>query len=464
MGRRTLTSRLTSSLISGLATGLAWTPTVAGAGALSAVLAVSVACTARKVPPPPDAGTFGRPASSSRPDEEPLDRPLVPCPVADADDLDRVLDAAADRYDAADYPTSLACADQAARLAPRSVEAHHDRAAALAALERWADAQQAFTMALAIDPDDPETLAGAADLYVNRLPQGRELTEIGLEYARRGAERSGGRRADRGLTARLAVLEAQALDDLGRPDEALTAAETALRHDPASAEAGYERAVSLFQLGRLPAARDALGTFLEAHPDDAYARHHLGLVLERLGDKTQAQLHLARATALDPVKFPPPVLLEPAAFQKLVEGELAVLEPELRALLPHVLVQVEDLPTEADLRSVEPPFSPTILGLYKGAPLELHAGATGRAPTVPDSLRAPGGSAGAGGAGGAGPTPGLPLSPADEPRTIVLYRMNLARAVASPAELERQVRITLRHELGHLIGQDEDELRARGLE
>ena len=120
-------------------------------------------------------------------------------------------------------------------------------------------------------------------------------------------------------------------------------------------------------------------------------------------------------------------------------------DPALRALLPHVLVQVEDLPSDADLRSVDPPFSPTILGLYKGAPLELHASGTGRTPSS-DAARAS--------------TPAAP----EEPRTIVLYRMNLARAVGTPEELARQVRITLRHELGHLIGQDEDELRARGLE
>lgn len=191
--------------------------------------------------------------------------------------------------------------------------------------------------------------------------------------------------------------------------------------------------------------------FLEGHADDAYAHHHLGLVLERMGDATGAATHLEKATALDPTKFPRPVLLEQAEFQKLVEGELAALDPALRALLPHVLVQVEDLPTDADLRSVDPPFSPTILGLYKGAPLELHAGAS-RVPSAPP--------------GEARTTPpGEGRSPLnEEPRTIVLYRKNLARAVGTPEELARQVRITLRHELGHLVGQDEDELRARGLE
>ena len=77
------------------------------------------------------------------------------------------------------------------------------------------------------------------------------------------------------------------------------------------------------------------------------------------------------------------------------------------------------------LTAVDPPFAPTILGLYRGAPV----GEKG-----------------------------------DEPRSIVLYRKNLARAVSDRGDLEKQVRITLWHELGHLRGEDEDELRARGLE
>ena len=44
---------------------------------------------------------------------------------------------------------------------------------------------------------------------------------IGLEYARRGSGHAGRRREDREQASRLALLEAEALDDLGRSDEAL---------------------------------------------------------------------------------------------------------------------------------------------------------------------------------------------------------------------------------------------------
>jgi tetratricopeptide (TPR) repeat protein len=355
-------------------------------------------------------------------------RPVVPCPLGERWDLDAALDRSTALYEEGDVATSLACAELAARIAPRSVEAHHDRAIALAALGRLDEARQAFTLALAIDPDDPQTLAGAADLYVNRLGSSREVAAIGLEYARRGSSRMGRRRGDRGLAAHLALLEAQALDDLGRADEALPRAEAALALDPSSLDARYGRGVVLFHLCRFDGARRDLEAVLARRPDDAFAHHHLGLVLERLGRPSDADAHLARARRLAPEQFAEPVLLPSPAFRALVEAALAEIDEETRAVMEGVTIEISDLPALEDLLAVEPPFAPTILGLFRGPPL-------------PD-----------------------PPAPDGETRAIVLYRKNLGRAVRTREELERQVRITLWHEIGHLRGEDEDDLRARGLE
>ena len=84
-----------------------------------------------------------------------------------------------------------------------------------------------------------------------------------------------------------------------------------------------------------------------------------------------------------------------------------------------------------DLAAVTPPFPPTILGLYRGP---------------------------------VGHAAELPAAPGDEPVSIVLYRKNLARAVKSRTELSEQIRDTLLHEIGHLEGLDEDDLRRRGME
>ena len=52
---------------------------------------------------------------------------------------------------------------------------------------------------------------------------------------------------------------------------------------------------------------------------------------------------------------------------------------------------------------------------------------------------------------------------ADTRPTILLYRRNLARAAHSDDDLHREVRDTLMHEVGHLNGEDDEQLRDRGL-
>jgi tetratricopeptide (TPR) repeat protein len=384
------------------------------------------ACATKRPRTPHDAGPV---TAASLPTFDAAVHPSVPCPVADKADLDGSLDEAARRFEAGEFLVALACAEQAARIAPRSVEAHHDRADALVALERIDEARSAFALALALDPEDPQTLASAADFYINRLGGEHEQLLIGLEYARRGSGHAGRRREDREQAARLALLEAEALDDLARSDEALPRVEAALRMSPDNPEARYLRALVLFHLVKLERARQAFEAVLEAHPEDAYAHHHLGLILERDGRYAEAELHFARARALAPAEFSPPVLPTSEEFAAMVAQAVAALDPAARNLLGTVQLEVADLPAADDLLASDPPFPPTILGLFREA-------------------RAPGADAG----------PGAVRD------SIVLYRRNLSRAATTRAELERQVRITLLHELGHLAGADEDELRARGFE
>ena len=140
--------------------------------------------------------------------------------------------------------------------------------------------------------------------------------------------------------------------------------------------------------------------------------------------------NLARARALAPDEFPPPVEITIAEMAAEIRRAVAALPPEARTKAALVPITVADVPDSADLAASDPPFPPTILGLFRGLPL------------------------------GESPAPGE-HPPA---RAIVLYRMNLARAVRSRAELTEQIDRTIRHELGHLDGLDEDDLRRRDLE
>ena len=173
-------------------------------------------------------------------------------------------------------PGALACAEEAARQAPRSVEAHHNRAIALMRLDRLDEARDALALALALAPDDPETLEAAADLNINQLPPSVDRSALGLEYARRGSRHVG--RRDRERIARLALLEGQALIDLGRAVEALRRIDARAEGVAAASRRPSTNAAS--RCSSCAASRRRGDTFekvLAATPDHAHALYHLGL-------------------------------------------------------------------------------------------------------------------------------------------------------------------------------------------
>ena len=322
---------------------------------------------------------------------------------------------------------ALACADEALRLAPRLVAALRLRGEALADLGRLDEARLAYARSLAVEPDDAETLRGAAELYVMQLPGERATLELGLEYALRGLRRAPAR-SD--LQAALLLLVAAAENDLGESRLALMYAERALALRADDLDAAYERGVALYELCRFEEARDALERVRAARPDDAWTLHYLGLVAERAGHGPRAEELERRARSLAPDEFRAGTSIDPASFDAEVRRALAALPERERKSVADVPVELADVPALDDLTAVDPPLSPSILGLFRG------------------------------------PSQGEPCLPEEglRCRSIVLYRVNLARFARSRADLAEQVRVTLLHEIGHLQGETEDELRARGLE
>lgn len=371
-------------------------------------------------------------ASELRPHRE---EKVIECIVQSSDHGDddqrvqALLDQANKEIERGNYGAAWTCSDRAADLAPSSVEAHHLRGASLAALRRDGDAQLAYSIALALDPDDPETLRAVADFYINgKGERGRDSLRLGLELAQRGSRRAlARRRRNAPLAGDLAVLEAQALNDLGRSDEALERVEAALRIVPGRGDALHERGVALFDLSRFAEAKLAFQKALTVQPHDAYTHQMLGLTLEQLGEIEAANAQLAKAIELAPSELHVPVLISVDEFQREVDAVIDSLPAERRAHVKSIKIEIVDLPDPVDLKAVQPPFPPTILGLYRG-------------PV------------------------GRPYQPGDEPPSIVLYRKNLARAVKTRRELSEQIRDTLLHEIGHLEGLDEDDLRRRGME
>ena len=106
-------------------------------------------------------------------------------------------------------------------------------------------------------------------------------------------------------------------------------------------------------------------------------------------------------------------------FDDHVKAALDSLPPHLAAALDNVAVVVED----------EHPDDPDLFGLYEGVPLPERGDMAG---SLPDR--------------------------------ITIYRLPLEEEFGDRAELEREIRITVLHELGHYFGLDEDRLAELGYE
>jgi predicted Zn-dependent protease with MMP-like domain len=104
-------------------------------------------------------------------------------------------------------------------------------------------------------------------------------------------------------------------------------------------------------------------------------------------------------------------------FDDQVRAALDSLPPGLARALRNVAVVVED----------ENPADPDLFGLYEGVPLPERGDDAG---SLPDR--------------------------------IAIYRRPLQEEFPDPADLQREIRITVLHELGHYFGLDEDRLEELG--
>jgi len=344
-------------------------------------------------------------------------------------DLDSLLDGAARALEEGDAERALAAADRACTSAPAEAEALHLRAAALAELGRVEEAREAYDRALEHGREDLSLLLDAADFLLNRgdPEPDREDLERALDLAVRGSRLA--RRRDAALAGEAALLEGQALSQLGNAKAALARLTEARRALPGDAGVLTERGLALFELCRFEDAAADLEEALGLVPDDAWAHHALGRVLERLG-RADAARHLARARELAPEDFPPPISMSPEAFDAVVEEALLELPEPIREYLGNVAITVEDLPSEEELLASDPPLSPSILGMFRGAPLQQK--------------------------GSMDPWSHFPSS-------ISLYQRNLEAYARDRDDLVDEIGVTLVHEVGHFLGLDEDQLWERGL-
>ncbi len=183
----------------------------------------------------------------------------------------------------------------------------------------------------------------------------------------------------------------------------------------------------LFELGRYEEAQRVLEHTVALDPDSAHSLYHYGLVLERAGDPEEAARCFARANAIDPAHYPEPATVTPELFREVLEEALRNLPRSVRETMENVPVLIEDFPAIDLVRAED--VSPQILGIFIGTP-RTQAALTDQ---VPDLDR------------------------------IILFQKNLEKICQDREDLIDQIQVTLRHEVGHYLGLDEDDLERLGL-
>ena len=197
--------------------------------------------------------------------------------------------------------------------------------------------------------------------------------------------------------------------------ERFSAALDELRALPERVDAGWLRlgARLAYRAGDMPLASDFAQQAL-AGEEDAATWNLLGRVRVWLGDG-ESVTAFARAAAMRPQTYGVPHRVSRDRFARLAEEALAGIPEAFQTQMSNTMIVVDDLP---DIDAVREGEDPDLLGLYEGATVLEH---------------------------------GLP-------ERIVLYQRNHENIVADERELAEQVQETMRHEVGHHFGMEENEL------
>jgi predicted Zn-dependent protease with MMP-like domain len=115
-------------------------------------------------------------------------------------------------------------------------------------------------------------------------------------------------------------------------------------------------------------------------------------------------------------------------FAELVERALADVPSAFAPYLEEVAIEIRDRPTRKELRSVGLKDDELLLGLYHGISRDRRS--VEHSGVMPD--------------------------------VIYIFQEDHEDACDSEAELVKQIRITVLHEIGHHFGLDEDRLRELG--
>jgi predicted Zn-dependent protease with MMP-like domain len=195
-------------------------------------------------------------------------------------------------------------------------------------------------------------------------------------------------------------------------------------------EVRLARCHALWLARGVEAARVSFEKLIADHDDYADAHADLAVAYDELGDENLRNQHLLRVLALDAAQDRE-AGFDASEYEEFIvqtaERTLQQLPIEFRRRLQDVPILLEERPAEALVREG---FDPRALGLFEGGDHEQHRAAAS----------------------------------SDTPTRIVLYTANLTAECDDPEGLQREVEVTVLHELGHYFGLDEEDMVRLGLD
>ena len=115
--------------------------------------------------------------------------------------------------------------------------------------------------------------------------------------------------------------------------------------------------------------------------------------------------------------------ISPEQFDSYVEEALAAVPPQFRRYLENVVIAVEEEPADEDYDETDTPDEDELFGVFRGAPYFERD-----------------------------------RSVSELPAQIALFRGPILRSCETRGEAVREIRDTVVHELGHLLGLDDEEM------
>jgi tetratricopeptide (TPR) repeat protein len=319
---------------------------------------------------------------------------------------------------------ALAWLDEALKANPEGAEAHNSRGELLWDTGRHEEALQEFERALETEADYQPGQLNRIEILIEEFQEYEEALDLSDDLLQTSLEKP--------IEAEVYYLKAKALFYLDDLEGALFLLRRAIKiQGEVGIYRGFEGQV-LFEIGQFTEARRSLERALALEHDCAHSTYHMALVMEHTGQLEEAEKLFAKAARIAPELYPLPTRIGDDEFELAADQALKSLPEPIRKYTENCPVIVEDLPSE-DLVKQEY-VSPQVLGLFSGVPA-----------TEP----------------GASPTLGT-LQRTDTDK-ILLFKRNLEKIANTHAELVEQIQITVKHEIGHFLGMDEEEVERLGL-